>query len=349
MWKRGELKSFYEKQKEEEAVPSRDLGEKEVSIAKIIGSVGRYHDFDSQFRRKKGHVPERLKQIKAAISEGKCLPPVKLYKIKDEYYVLDGNHRVAAAKEFGKKTINAQIIEYLSTKETLENILYREKVDFESKTELDESIELTEIGQYAYLLKQIAEHQLFLEQTEGKTVSQKNAAEDWYNTIYQPLVGIIKRSGFANAFPERTLADLYAYISFYQWEKGRKKRRYGNQEDLIIPNNMKDFRAKMMKKKESKFPEMKRVVTAFLMIRVEPKREEQIMDKLFAYDYVKEVHLLPGNVGNFDIITKIVMERDLLSRDSEVIARFVLDHARRINGVIETQTIIPVISKKKEF
>ncbi len=79
-------KSFIEKQKAEEAVDRRDLGLREVPIEKIVGSVGRYHDFDSQFRLKKDHEPRKLKSIKAAMREKKPLPPVDLYKIKDEYY-----------------------------------------------------------------------------------------------------------------------------------------------------------------------------------------------------------------------------------------------------------------------
>jgi hypothetical protein len=45
-------KSFTEKQKAEEAVDRRDIGLGEVPVEKIVGSVGRYHDFDSRFRLK---------------------------------------------------------------------------------------------------------------------------------------------------------------------------------------------------------------------------------------------------------------------------------------------------------
>ena len=80
-------RSFTEKQKAEEAVDRRDIGLGEVPLEKIVGSVGRYHDFDSQFRSKKDHEPRKLKLIKAAMQGGKPLLPVDLYKIKDEYYV----------------------------------------------------------------------------------------------------------------------------------------------------------------------------------------------------------------------------------------------------------------------
>jgi hypothetical protein len=37
---------------------------------------------------------------------------------------LDGNHRVAAARQLQQRTIAAHIVEYLPSKQTLENILY---------------------------------------------------------------------------------------------------------------------------------------------------------------------------------------------------------------------------------
>ena len=66
-----------------------------------MGSVGRYHDFDDQFRFKQKGFSERYQWIKNAMRGGLALKPVELFEIKDEYYVLDGNHRIAAAKEMG--------------------------------------------------------------------------------------------------------------------------------------------------------------------------------------------------------------------------------------------------------
>jgi uncharacterized ParB-like nuclease family protein len=51
--------------------------------------------------------------IKRALLEGKSLPPVILYQINDEYYVMDGNHRIAAAKELDRFNIKAKILEFI--------------------------------------------------------------------------------------------------------------------------------------------------------------------------------------------------------------------------------------------
>ena len=340
----AEAKSFKENQQQEEAFDTRDLGTRMVPVDKIVGSVGRYHDFDDKFRLK-DHVPhDRLQNIKKAIREGQPMPPVDLYQIKNEYYVLDGNHRVSAAKEFGYGTIDARIVEFIPSKNTLENILYREKADFSEKTGLPYAIELTEVGQYAHLALQISKHRLFLEQVQGKRVSFENAVLDWYKTIYLPLVGVIEKGRLIDSFPERTIADLYAYISSHQWEKGLT-RKYGTGIDQLIPKDMEDFRKKMSTKKEFEYPEMQREITAFVLMNVSAKKEHHIMEKLYALHEVREIHSVHGDV---DILVKAILTRDLLSSDAEIIGQFVSDRIRQIPGVISTQTLIPASSKIKE-
>ena len=334
-------KSFRENQINEGAFDSVVRGNCSVPLDQITGSVGRYQDFDNQFRIKK-HVPsDRLENIKASMRSGKRLPPVKLYQIKDEYYVLDGNHRVSAAKEFGHDTILADIVEFIPSKNTLENILYRQRSVFIEKTGLPQTIDLTELGQYAYLEEQIKKHQDYLWRITGKKVSTKESAQDWYKTIYSPLITIIDKGQLLRHFRNRTLSDLYAYISFHQWERNLS-RKYGIGIDKLIPKDMEAFRNKMADMKEQQYPEMQRDITAFVLIIVKAKSEYRIIDKLFVHDEVKELHSVHGDV---DIIAKIVLRRDLLSSDAEIIGQFVHDHIRGISGVSSTQTLIPGYSK----
>lgn len=339
-----ETKSFREIQINEEAYDAVNRGISAVPVNKIIGSVGRYHDFDSKFRIKQ-HVPsERLNNIKQAMRKGKRLPPIKLYQIKNEYYVLDGNHRVSAAKEFGHDLIDAYILEFIPSKKTLENLLYLERSKFQDETGLPNTIDLTEIGQYNYLMKQIRDHQDYLHRVSGQTISTKAAAEDWHQTIYTPLVSIIEKGNLIRFFSERTLADLYAYMSYHQWELGRK-RKYGIGIDKQIPKNMEEFRNKMADLKEQEYPDMQRGIIAFVLINVKAKSEYRVIDKLFVHDEVKEMHSVHGDV---DIIAKIVLRRDLLSSDAEIIGQFVHENIRGISGVTSTQTLIPGVSKVKE-
>jgi uncharacterized ParB-like nuclease family protein len=339
-----ETKSFRENQINEAAFDTVNRGSCSVPLKQITGSVGRYQDFDNRFRIKK-HIPsERLENIKATMRTGRRLPPVKLYQIKDEFYVLDGNHRVSAAKEFGHETILANIVEFIPSKNTLENVLYRQRSLFLEETGLTQTIDLTELGQYDYLGQQIEKHQDYLWRITGRKVSTQDAAQDWYKTIYSPLIAIIEKENLIQHFKNRTVSDLFAYISFHQWERGLS-RKYGIGIDKLIPKDMEAFRNKMADMKEKEYPDMRQTITAFVLIIVKAKNEYRIMDKLFVHKEVKELHSVHGDV---DIIAKIVLSRDLLQSDAEIIGQFVHDHIRGISGVNSTQTLIPGFSKIKE-
>jgi uncharacterized ParB-like nuclease family protein len=182
----SEAKCFREDQACEGAFDHIDRGTCSVPLEQIVGSVGRYHDFDSQFKIKDHVPPDRLISVKRAMREGKSLPPVKLYKIKDEYYVLDGNHRIAAAKEFGRSDIMAKIVEFIPSSNTLENIIYREKSEFMEQTGLAHPIDISEVGQFPYLLEQVETHRAFLAGREKPGATLKQAAEDWYQPSISP-------------------------------------------------------------------------------------------------------------------------------------------------------------------
>jgi uncharacterized ParB-like nuclease family protein/DNA-binding Lrp family transcriptional regulator len=339
----SEAKCFRDNQECEGAFDHVDRGICSVPLSQIVGSVGRYHDFDSQFKLKEHVPPDRLISVKKAMREGKSLPPVKLYKIKDEYYVLDGNHRIAAAKEFGRTDIMAKIVEFIPSSNTLENIIYREKSEFLEQTGLNQPLDISEVGQFPYLLEQVENHRAFLAGREKPGATLKAAAADWYRTIYRPMIGIIGKGNFLSSFPGRTLDDLYAYISYHQWEKGRS-RHYGIGIDNLIPKDMEAFREKMAKMNKGEYPEMLRSITAFIMMNVETRRELKIVEKLFALPEVKEVHSVHGSI---DILVKVVLTRDMLSSDAEVIGQFVHSRVRQIDGIISTQTLIPGASKIK--
>ena len=337
------VKSFKEQQKEEAAYDMRDRGIRSVLMKSIVGSVGRYQDFDNQFRFKHNQPSERLQQVKDAMRQGRLLKPVELYQIKNEYYVLDGNHRISAAKELGHDEIRAHIIEFIPSKDTLQNFLYRERAKFSDRAQLPAEINLTEVSQYDHLLEQITDHQEFLQRENKDQLSFKMAALDWYKTIYRPLCSIIKRSRLIDSFPDRTVADLYAYITLYHWKQGRL-RHYGVDIRNRIEQNMEDFRKKMADLKDAEYPEMKRGITVFILMNVQAKKENKLIDRLYELQEVREIYSVHGDV---DLLVKVELTRDLLSSDAEVISQFVHEKVRQIPGINSTNTLIPGFSKIK--
>lgn len=63
----SEVKSFKVQQEKEAAFDTRDRGIQSIPLDRIVGSVGRYKDFDNQFRFKQKISSERLQRIREAI------------------------------------------------------------------------------------------------------------------------------------------------------------------------------------------------------------------------------------------------------------------------------------------
>jgi hypothetical protein len=90
----------------------RDAGEQFIQVAKIVGSVdGASGLFDKYFRPVSDRAHVRLGRILVAMREGKSIPPIDVWAWRGEYYVLDGHHRVAAARALGTDYILAHVVE----------------------------------------------------------------------------------------------------------------------------------------------------------------------------------------------------------------------------------------------
>lgn len=85
-------------------------GVKAIDVNRIVGTVGRCHDDNSNWQDLK--INSRFKGIKRAIEEMEKMPPIKVYKVEDEYYIVDGHHRVMASRDINRHFIDAEIIEY---------------------------------------------------------------------------------------------------------------------------------------------------------------------------------------------------------------------------------------------
>ncbi|MGB7117328.1 MAG: hypothetical protein WBD56_14385, partial [Anaerolineales bacterium] len=71
------------------------IGLKQVPIQNIVGSFGRYQDFDRAFLPTQKRTKARWVSINKAHYKQIFLPPVDLFKIGEIFFVKDGNHRVS--------------------------------------------------------------------------------------------------------------------------------------------------------------------------------------------------------------------------------------------------------------
>ena len=66
-------------------------------------------DFDRVFRpRERGDLKQRINALRVAFAD-KPLPPISVYEASDLYFVSDGHHRVALAREDGAEFIDAEV------------------------------------------------------------------------------------------------------------------------------------------------------------------------------------------------------------------------------------------------
>jgi hypothetical protein len=92
-------------------------GVQQVSLGLILGSVNRSHDFDMDFNPLTKVMRDRWERVNQAVLGDIPLPPVQLRKVGDEYFVVDGHHRVSVAKYHGMVFIDAEVYEYMCASE----------------------------------------------------------------------------------------------------------------------------------------------------------------------------------------------------------------------------------------
>jgi hypothetical protein len=222
------LLAFEEVRRGIHAQAQREGGLREVPIDQIVGSVGRYRDFDRAFLPRQARTRDRWESVDRAHHDGTELPAVDLYKIGDTYFVKDGNHRVSVARERGQVFIDAHVIEVRtpapvhSAEDLLEWIRDQDALSFYETTHINElrpdaRIELTLPGQYEKLLEHISTHRWYLGIEAKREISYAEAVASWYDRIYLPTVEAVRSTDALGDFPHRSEADLYLWVTEHHW------------------------------------------------------------------------------------------------------------------------------------
>ncbi|HMQ53264.1 MAG TPA: hypothetical protein PKE64_26200 [Anaerolineae bacterium] len=248
----NDLLSFEEVKQNLRLQDSSYKGLQEVELDKIVGSTGRYRDFTRSFLPRNNSTEERWRRVDAVTHEY-GVPPIELFKVGEAYFVRDGNHRVSVARSHGATTIEAYVIEYKSRipvdknddAESLrvkmdELLIQEERRDFFRETKLDQirpeqNIVFTEPGRYRLLKEHIGFHQYLMEIEQQRVVPYEEAVASWYVHVYLPIVESIRRSKVLASFPDRTEADLYAWLLEHRAELEEDVKALGfvPTEDLL--------------------------------------------------------------------------------------------------------------------
>jgi nucleotide-binding universal stress UspA family protein len=201
-----------------------ERGVQMIPLGAIVGSVGRYTEFTRTFLPRRDEDQQRWVSVKTAMDSGMGWPPIDVYKVGEVYFVEDGNHRVSIARREGMKTIEARVIEFSTDFKLTPDvqpddlIIEAEQADFLKQTRISESRPNVDLGvttccQYEKLLDEIRLCQHHIQEEQKRDVSLPDSAAYWYDTIYIPLAETIRDRGLLRWFPDRTITDLYIWIS----------------------------------------------------------------------------------------------------------------------------------------
>jgi hypothetical protein len=211
-------------------------GMRTVSIAKIVGSEGRSHDFNRAFLPRHDKMMRRWINIDMAHYQNVILPPIRVFEIGGAYFVRDGNHRVSVARMQGAEYIDAEVTSLASEIPIAPGMgrgeIERAVIGFERRRFLDETdlartrpdadIVFSEIGRYDEIMDHIREHKWYLNLSKSAEIPLADAAVSWYDAVYLPIVRIIREARLLARFPKATEADLYVYIAHHWAELGKK-------------------------------------------------------------------------------------------------------------------------------
>ncbi|HET9909751.1 MAG TPA: universal stress protein [Anaerolineales bacterium] len=201
-----------------------ERGVQHIPLNAIVGSVGRDTDFTRAFLPRRAVDQQRWANVKTAMEDGAGLPPIEVYKVGDVYFVIDGNHRVSIARQEGYTSIEARVIEVRTDIPLTPDIqpddliIKAEYADFLDSTKIMDlrpnvDLNVSIPGQYEKLMSQIYLQKFILVEDQKLNASLQDAVEAWYDNVYISLAEIIRDRGLLRLFPNRTITDLYIWIS----------------------------------------------------------------------------------------------------------------------------------------
>jgi hypothetical protein len=197
-------------------------GVQAIPVNRIVGTASRSEEFDSNWLPRRPEVRERWMRLERLFPDGDW-PPIIVYKVGESYFVVDGHHRVALARQKGVEYIDAEVTELRARFPIAEGIdigaliraeqqkLFMEQSGLE-RVRPEAIVELSEPHGYVELLEMVQVH-AYQRSTELDALAPiEEAAGDFYDNIYLPTVEAMEREGVLDAFPNCTKGDLFMAI-----------------------------------------------------------------------------------------------------------------------------------------
>lgn len=217
-----ELLSLDEMRRRLRLFDQRYIGIEPVPVANIVGTADRRPEFGPGFLPKDFETRERWRRVEQAFPASD-FPPIVVYKVGEAYFVIDGHHRVAVAKQREIEFIDAEITELesrwpLDPDVNLAEVIHREqRLIFMEESGLEgarphAAIEFSRALGYVELLDLVKVFGYHLMIEEGRVLSRAEVAARWYDDVYLPTISVFEKEDLVSAFPDRTEADLFLWV-----------------------------------------------------------------------------------------------------------------------------------------
>ena len=216
------------------------LGLREIPVERIVGSVDRSADFDRDFRPRRRVSRARIAGLRAAFEHGE-IPPIQVFELGGAYFVEDGHHRVALARDLRADFIDAEVTRLQTNYEVGPAVDVCQLVHTEQqRVFLEESglararpdavIEFTLLDGYPQLLEAVKAHGYDLARRRGSVPTPEEVAGDWYDGVYLPGVEAVRQASLPELYASwrSTDADLFLWI----YQRRRALRAHDSQADF---------------------------------------------------------------------------------------------------------------------
>jgi hypothetical protein len=198
------------------------VGIRSIPIDDIVGTVDRSHEFDREFLPRRADMEERWRRVEQAFPASD-FPPIEVYEVDGKYFLIDGHHRVAVARQRGVQAIDAEVIrirtKYPLPKDAdIRHIIHteQERVFMEEsgleRSRPDARIEFSRPQGYSELLDNVKVHGFNLMRERDQVLANEEIAGDWYDRVYVPTIRAVERVGLRDIVPNTTDGDLYLKV-----------------------------------------------------------------------------------------------------------------------------------------
>ena len=225
---RSELLALDEVQNRLAAYRQSYGGVRSIPVAQIVGTVDRSGAFDRDFLPSAEWMRPRWQQVEQAFPSG-GFPAISVYQVGEAYFVSDGHHRVAIARQQGVEFIDAEITVVdtpydLPADVDVPDLIHMEQarifMEYSglARARPEAVIEFSRPESYMVMLRHMMAYGYMQILEQGRLLRPEEVSADWYDTFYLPALTDIHEEGVHEALPWATDGDLFL---------GVHERRFG--------------------------------------------------------------------------------------------------------------------------